>query len=87
MEKVKYQTISTVIWVALLVHSTNLPRGSLKYNDHYGCHLLHVRFFSQEYNVHWLSVSIIIINRLGSAMPVYAIHRSDLTMGFNINSA
>ena len=22
-----------------------------------------------------------------SAMPVYAIHRSDLTMGFNINSA
>ena len=33
MEKLKYQTISTVTWVALLVHSTNLPRGPLKYND------------------------------------------------------
>ena len=32
-------------------------------------------------------IMTIIINRLGSAMPVYAIHRSDLTMGFNINSA
>ena len=32
-----------------------------------------------------LLLQLTIINRLGSAKPVYAIHRSDLTMGFNIN--